>query len=284
VAEPNPADQASRPVEARPASTVIVARDGPAGCEVLMVRRLADAAAFAGAWVFPGGSVRDDDRLPAGPGPGGLDPDGDFTPAEAFAALSDRGGQPPASPSEALALFRAAQRELFEEAGLLLARDADGRPIEIPVAAADRWADWRRRLQAGGLSLSQLLRAVRVALDHRRLTYFSHWITPLGAPRRFDTRFFVAGLPPGQTAEHCQIETTQSIWISPQDALTRAAAGEFSLVLPTRLHLARLQHLPNLAALRHFAASKRIHTVLPERWVPGGITPLRAGEPATDDW
>ena len=107
-------------VTARPASTVILTRPVERGFEVLLGRRLASAAAFAGVFVFPGGGVRLDDYDSDETGRG-------LTATEAIACLSLRGGRPPAEPGLALAYYRAAIRELFEEAGILLARDKDGR-------------------------------------------------------------------------------------------------------------------------------------------------------------
>jgi 8-oxo-dGTP pyrophosphatase MutT (NUDIX family) len=242
-------------VLARPAATVILSRPAERGFEVLMVRRLASAAAFADVFVFPGGGVRSDD-YDAGPDSGG------FSPTEASLRLTERGGRPPAEVGLALAFFRAAIRELFEEAGILLARDADGYFPRMNDAP-ERWATYREALQADRTSLIDVLRAERLSPDDRQLVYFSHWVTPTGLPRRFDTRFFVGELPEGQIAAHCRVETTESIWISPRVALERAAAGSLPLVLPTRLHLRRLAAFASQADVMAFARSKSIVTVQP---------------------
>src|SRR5262249_56678373 len=116
------------------------------GYEAFMVRRLARAAAFADVYVFPGGSVGEADGVP--------DPiDGGFTGAEALDALTARGGKPPASTSEALGFFCAAVRELFEEAGVLLARDGSGQMVRIDPADAPRWYRLRHQVQAHPLDL-----------------------------------------------------------------------------------------------------------------------------------
>lgn len=180
-----------------------------------MVRRGTSALAFGGAWVFPGGLVEPADYL-------GL---GDLTSDEAFAELTRRGGDPPGTPAVALAIWRAARRELLEEAG------------------------------------------VRLSLD-RELTYFSHWITPRGLPRRFDTRFFVAAMPAGQDAAHCGVETEEARWVEPHDALRGYHEQRFPLVLPTRLHLQRIAPFGTVAALLAEATAKPIRTVGPDRPVP----------------
>jgi 8-oxo-dGTP pyrophosphatase MutT (NUDIX family) len=81
-----------------PAATVVLARDGREGLEVLMVRRAARLAFAGGAWVFPGGRV---DHADFPPGVRADDPD----------ALLD-------------AARAAAVREAAEEAGLAVDTDS----------------------------------------------------------------------------------------------------------------------------------------------------------------
>ena len=242
----------------RPAATVILLRPAGAGYEVFMVRRLARAAAFADAFVFPGGSVGPEDGREV-PSVGELDP------AAARESLAARGSRPPDDPRLALALYRAGLRELFEEAGVLLARERSGRLARITEADASRWDEMRREVQAGRLGFGELLRREGLVLDERQLVYFSHWITPIGEPRRFDTRFFVARMPPEQVAAHCAVETTEGAWVAPAEALERAARGAFPLVFPTRKHLEVLAAHPTLDEALHFAATKPIRTVQPSR-------------------
>ncbi|HEV8636577.1 MAG TPA: hypothetical protein VG370_20345 [Chloroflexota bacterium] len=237
-------------VAPRPSAAVILARQGRSDLELYMVRRLARATAFPDVWVFPGGAVHADDAEPL--------PGEALGAEEALARLSERGGVPP-DPGEALAIHRAALRELFEETGVLLARAADGRPPGWAEVAGLR--DALRR----GTALGGLLDRAGLAADLAALTYFSHWITPEGQPRRFDTRFFVGALPPDQSASHCGDETCDGVWIAPRAALGRAAAGDFPLVVPTRMHLERLTPFRALDDLLATAATKPIRTVLPGR-------------------
>ncbi len=241
---------------ARLSSSVILVRDAPGGLEVFMVRRPANASAFADVYVFPGGTVRDDDFT-------GKPNAGAFSAEDALAALSQRGGIPPANPGQARALWRAAIRELFEEAGVLIARDPTGRPFRMTDADAPRFAEHRTKLQSRELSLAAVLNRETLQSDDRKLCYFSHWITPAHLTHRFDTRFFVAKLPEGQTALHCQIETTEGRWISPGQALALADAGQFGIVFPTRKHLERLNRRSSVDDLLDFAARKPIQTVQP---------------------
>src|SRR5712692_2249058 len=143
MVDPQPANSPDTPVSpARPAATVILVRPSENTFEVLMVRRLASASAFADVFVFPGGVVRDDDYAP--------DPvDSDFSAADALTVLTERGGWPPEDATLALGLWRAAIRELFEEAGVLLARDASGQSFRTPEGSTTRWSDYRDGLQTG---------------------------------------------------------------------------------------------------------------------------------------
>jgi len=242
---------------------VILAREGAPGFELFMVRRHAQARAFADAYVFPGGVVRGDDFA---------DQPGDLTAAEALDRFTERGGDQPRDAALALALHRAGARELFEEAGVLLAVDAAGRPVEI--ADADRaelrsagrsWSDRRRAVQAGELTMDALLAAEGLRPALALLRYFSHWITPPGAPRRFDTRFFVAEMPPGQRAADCGVETFDGLWLRPREALGPYAAGQLPLVFPTRMHRQRLTEPRSLTELLELARTKPIATVRPSR-------------------
>src|SRR5579859_5855476 len=134
---------------ARPAATVILVRPAASGFEVLMVRRLASAAAFADVFVFPGGVVRADDYA--------ADPvAGDFSADAALRALTERGGWPPDEAALARAFWRAAIRELFEEAGVLLAHDASGQPFHLLDSRETRWSEHRDALQTGRSTLSEV--------------------------------------------------------------------------------------------------------------------------------
>jgi 8-oxo-dGTP pyrophosphatase MutT (NUDIX family) len=132
-----------------------------------------------------------------------------------------------------LAWWYAAARECFEEAGLLMAQ-----PVTDQVAA--RLPEYRRRVQAGVLSLQDVLVSERLRIGADRMHYWAHWITPEGPPRRFDTRFFLARAPEGQFPLHDGRELTASQWITPAAALERARTGLWTMVLPTLRNLAGL--------------------------------------------
>jgi 8-oxo-dGTP pyrophosphatase MutT (NUDIX family) len=234
----------------RPSASVILVRDGPTGLEAFMVRRHARSPVAPSAYVFPGGTVREDDLAFPVIDPAGL--------AKELSSRSDT----PATPTEAAALYVCAIRELFEEAGVFLVRSTNGlvEVGESDTAAQERLQSTRLALQAHELSIGQVLadHAWQPAFD--LLIPFSHWITPKALATRFDTHFFVAGLPPGQSALHDTIETSEGVWLGPW----RALGDEYHTVYATAQHLRRLVDLHSVAELVAFARAKPIRTVLPE--------------------
>jgi 8-oxo-dGTP pyrophosphatase MutT (NUDIX family) len=250
--------------EPRHAASVILLRPAPAAVpdatayETFMVRRPAESAFAPDVYVFPGGTLRPDDRQPPDARAPGL------SPAAAHQRLGGEAGAGLATPAESLALWIAALREMFEEAGVLLALDADGAVVSFDeLAVAARFASDRNALQAGALSLWDVAAREGLVLAPERLAYWAHWITPLSRPRRFDTRFFLAVLPAGQAALHCAVETTDGLWVSPSAALAGHRAGEFPLVFATLAHLRRLAGFLTLEALWSCAATKPVITVVP---------------------
>ncbi|MCC5862341.1 MAG: NUDIX hydrolase, partial [Gammaproteobacteria bacterium] len=153
-------------------------------------------------------------------------------------------------------------RECFEESGVLLARDRQGGLLSPGSALeASRFADYRGLLLAGSLSLADLCREEGLTLAADQLTYFSYWITPVVAPRRYATRFFVAAAPPRQAASHDGRESLEARWLSP-----RAALADESLVLPP----------PTRHTLRQFAAAADVAEALAcaRRLLRAGIQPI----------
>src|SRR5581483_5056907 len=232
-------------VEVQPAATVMLVRDagadGAGGLEVLMLRRHPESVFAADAWVFPGGRVDAGDRhgAPIAIGP---------SDAEASAALG--------VPSGGLAYWVAAARECFEEAGILLARHPDTGAWFEPSSdlAAARLVRYRREVHSGATTLAAVLQKEGLVLDLSGVHYVSHWITPprRGTARRFDTRFFVAAVPPGQVAAHDAAETVESIWTTPAEALARGAAGDLRLLIPTIANLETLSRFSSVAELVEF--------------------------------
>lgn len=226
--------------------------------EVYMLRRPETVRFAPGAYIFPGGVLDADDRdiaraLLASPAAA--------TIATLHARMAREGpfASPDAETTGALAVC--AVRELFEEAGVLLARDAAGRPLGC-ADAADRQ---RRRedVLESRLAFADLLAAAGAAPDLDALVYFSHWITPEGARLRYDTHFFLAALPAGQEASHYPGEMQGGLWLTPREGLARRARGDFPLVTVQAYHLERLAEYPSLDALFAFARAKAVPAVMP---------------------
>jgi 8-oxo-dGTP pyrophosphatase MutT (NUDIX family) len=253
----------------RQAASVILLRDGALGPEVFMVERHLSAKFVGGAHVFPGGRV-DPEDADAGDLGAGLDDE------EASRRLHlPRGG---------LAHYVAAIRECFEEAGVLLAYGADGRPFH---AADDREAaelgELRRALNAREIAFLDLARehGWRLAVD--RMHYWAHWITPEESPIRFDTRFFLATVPSDQAAAHDLGELAGSAWIRPFDALRKAERGEWTIILPTLRNLTTLLAFSTAAEAAEAGARRGEIGTLEPRILrrPDGIQVVLPGD---DGW
>ncbi len=229
-----------------PAATVIVLRDAGLAPEVFMVRRHEGTAFLGGAHVFPGGRVDASDRETAHE----RWCDGIAGAAARFADL----------PSvDAVAYHVAAARELFEEAGVLLARDAAGEFVSLAGASARaRIAQDRRDVHGRGLTLADIVEreGLRLALD--ALVPFAHWVTPPIDVRRFDTRFFVAPMPPRQTPAHDETETTESVWMTAAEAIARCERDEIVLPPPTWTTLREIEPFGSVDAVMAWARARRI--------------------------
>lgn len=220
-----PFDPALVPV--KPAATVLLVRDAEAGgIEVFMLRRTFNAAFASGMFVFPGGKVDAVDGV------------------EEIAELCDGLWDDEASAllgiaSGGLAYWVACIRECFEEAGVLLARHQDTGEIvrfDDPVVA-ERFQKERVNIHDGSVALLDLCEREGLTLTTDEIHYVSHWITPMGERRRFDTRFFIARAPRAQEPLHDDGETIASMWISPQEAMERAHEKDLMLMPPTKANI-----------------------------------------------
>ena len=260
---------AAKDIVPRPASTLILTRDSPAGLEVFMTQRTHEAVFMPGFYVFPGGVV---DQADGSEELLSYCYGVDEAKANRLLGL-EQGG---------LAYLVAAVRECFEEAGLLLACDRRGRPVRIAGPEdAKVLAALRRRMWAGEITLLDLCRELDVLLDLQRLAFFSHWVTPVGPPRRYDTRFFVAAAPPEQTASCDGEETIAAVWIRPGEALERGRRGQFPLASPTIRTLKALSAFPDTAALLSHARQQRAVEVRRPRFAMGraGVRLFHEGDP-----
>jgi 8-oxo-dGTP pyrophosphatase MutT (NUDIX family) len=232
-------------VAPRPASTILLLRDSKAvrEIEVFMMVRHYEIDFNSGALVFPGGSVDKNDeeilkRTELYSGGEGLD----------AAALS----------------FRiAAIRETFEESGILLARPKGSITLVDASRASEIEAAHRVALNEHKTSFLEVLAQNDLWLALDELVPYAHWITPEGMPKRFDTWFFLAAAPPDQLGAHDGRESTDSIWVSPREALEGGEGGRFKLPFPTTRNLVKLGKQASVKAALDDSKGKDIVTVMP---------------------
>ena len=232
-------------VMARPASTILLLRDNAARreIEVFMMVRHHQIEFNSGALVFPGGSVDKNDReIAANPslysGGEGLDAD-------------------------TLGFRIAAIRETFEESGILLARPKGSTTLLDAARASKIEAAHRAALCEGKINFLNVLADSGLWLALDELTPYAHWITPEGMPKRFDTWFFLAAAPEDQLGAHDGKESTDSIWVSPREALEGGENGRFKLPFPTTRNLIRLGKQSNVQDALEDSKSRTIVTVMP---------------------
>jgi 8-oxo-dGTP pyrophosphatase MutT (NUDIX family) len=234
------------PPPTRDAATIVLLRDGAGGLEAYLLRRVGSMAFAAGMHVFPGGRV---------------------DPADTTAHTEWHGPRPQdwtgvlrADPALAHGLVCAAVRETFEESGVLL---AGAGPDEVVDVSGPEWEAERLALIDRRESLSGLLRRRGLGLRADLLRPWAHWITPELEPRRYDTRFFVAALPPGQYTRHVGGEADATMWLTPRAALDRHARQELAMLPPTVVTLAELAEYATAADVLGAAAGRDIAPVLP---------------------
>jgi len=248
-------------IQPQPAATVTLVRDAPRGLEVLMLQRSHSLKFMPGVYVFPGGALDAADSSPEMQAMcAGLEDE-----AASRALGVERGG---------IAYWVAAIREAFEEAGILLAYDASGNMVSLHGDAAERYRAHRSSLDERRGDFGAIVRdeGLRLAVD--RLTYFGHWITPVSAPRRYDTRFFLAVAPERQEARHDNYETIAHVWMRPQEALDLCARETLNMRFPTIKTLEQFTRCATAAELVAVLSSTRVVRPLLPRMTRDGRTLL----------
>ena len=224
----------TEPARPRQASTVVLLRRTDAGFEVFLTRRPEGMRFLGGMYCFPGGAVHRDDNST-----------GLINLCRGLDARQARrifGAQ--VSPRSTWGFWTAAVRELFEETGILLATDHAGRPI-----TQENLASMHHSLTGQSATFKELLQREDLYCDLSCLVYFSHWQTPSDNPVRFDTRFFLAVLPEGQSPLATSEEVIHSVWLTPDEALQRCAHGELPIIFPTFASLRTLADFSDLESL-----------------------------------
>lgn len=259
-------------VEPRLASAVMLLRDTASGqgVEVFMVRRVIQSDFMPDVFVFPGGSISKDDRtteLAEGickpVAPSAADPEGRTALGSGARA--------------------AAIRELYEEAGILLAYRAE-KLLAISDQDIVHFETYRKAFHQRQGSLVELAHAEHLTLATNLLDYFAHWITPEGMPKRFDTHFFLTTAPAEQHAANDHLETSEGIWISPVEALARFERREFPLVFATIYQLRELAAFGSVKEALETTATQHVPTRIPMLAQENGKTRVFLQEEAANTW
>lgn len=257
-------------VQPRSSSAVMIVRDSPAGLEVFMVRRVVQSEFMPDVYVFPGGSVQPDDLA-----------------AEQEAGLCREVVASAADPTGRTALGigarAAAIRELFEEAGVLLAYQGE-QVLAVNESTQAQFTAYRQAFHERRGSLVEMAHALSLVLATDRLHYFAHWVTPEGMPRRFNTHFFVSAAPQGQEAVYDRLETSDGLWIAPAEALARAERNAFPIVFATIHQLHDLAAFGSVAELLPASARTPVRTHAPVLVERDGQFHVYLPEDAENSW
>jgi 8-oxo-dGTP pyrophosphatase MutT (NUDIX family) len=263
-------------VQPRLASTILLLRDRQsddgteAGIEVFMVRRVIQSDFMPDVYVFPGGSVSAGDRdaeqvsgVCASVAPSQADPEGRTVLGSGIRA--------------------AAIREVFEEAGVLLAY-RDGQMLAIDADISPRFASYRQAFQQRQGSLVEMAQAEQLTLATDQLRYYAHWITPEGLPKRFDTHFFITAAPQQQEAAYDRLETSEGVWINPAQALAGYERGEFPLVFATIHQLRGLAVFSSVDEALAYTATHYVPTRMPILVQENGGARVYLPDDAANTW
>jgi len=210
-----------------------------------MIRRARDMRFLGGYYAFPGGKVDLPDR-----GHEALARTRGLSREAAARALGDTMDEVPA-----LAYWIAAVREVFEETGVLLARDSDDQLVAASAPeVATRLEGHRRALVRGERSFTQILLAEGWAADLEPLRYLCQFVTPPASPIRFSARFFLCPVPPGQGPRLIAEEASEGFWVDPGEAYRRFCAREWPMAEPAEYGAQYLAQFDSCEAVwRHHA-------------------------------
>lgn len=230
----------------RDAATIALLRPSAAGPETYLLRRQASMAFAPGMYVFPGGGLQESDREVVGwAGP----------------TSSQWGDRLGCDPDTARALVVAAVRETFEESGILFAGTDAGSVVADTSSPELQKA--RLDLDAGELSFGDFLGSRGLVLRSDLLGAWAHWITPAFEPRRYDTRFFVAAVPRGQSVGTLPGEADRAAWAPVVSVLEKVKAGEAAMLPPTWITCRELVRV-DPAGVVDEAASREIRPIEPK--------------------
>jgi 8-oxo-dGTP pyrophosphatase MutT (NUDIX family) len=196
-------------VTPRPASTVVLMDDMS---RIYLTQRPKTMKFMGGQYVFPGGAVEKTDHKV----------DSQFINIVTANEIANQ------------SYYVAAARELFEEVGILLCSTFEGSEVHLDKETVQKY---RGLLLNGEISFLDMLKMEEMILNLERLTYFGSLTTPKERPIRFETRFFIAQLPKGQSPEPDSNEIDHAAWYTPEEALSAYKRREISIMPPTILAL-----------------------------------------------
>jgi 8-oxo-dGTP pyrophosphatase MutT (NUDIX family) len=216
-------------VTPRPASTVVLMDHMS---RIYLTKRPKTMKFMGGHYVFPGGAVEQDDHKV----------DRQFIKMVESNELAEQ------------SYYVAAARELFEEVGVLLCCTYEGSEVHFDEETEQKY---RRELLKGEISFLEMLKNERIILNLESLTYFGNLTTPKENPIRFDTRFFIARLPIGQSPKPDRNEIEDAAWYTPEEALSSYKRREITIAPPTILALKTIMdhqvgrplQMPNLTSM-----------------------------------
>lgn len=232
------AGQVSAP---RDAATVMLLRPAKGHFEVFMVKRSGLSDVLGEAHVFPGGKVDAADSSAAM-----------LARTEGRETIVPEALGETLAPERLAAMYIAAARETFEEAGVLLAKNAGGADLKRARERVNAKEDFATVLADAGLKL-----------DLGSLVPWVRWITPEFLARRFDARFFLAAAPADQTALHDNYEASHSEWIAPREFAVRWQRDEIKLAPATYKSLMHLAEYDSIESAFADARSRPAPMIMP---------------------
>jgi 8-oxo-dGTP pyrophosphatase MutT (NUDIX family) len=219
------------------AASVILLRGAEGkGFEIFFTRRPDSMPVLGGMYCYPGGTLRKDDSA--------------VRAMDRFVGLTAEHARKIAGahfqPKEAIGLWIAGARELFEEVGVLLAVEESGARFVMNSERAARLAAKHEAMLNRSMDFSSLLKSEQLRCDLSKLAFFSRWQTPAQVQARFDTYFFLALIPEDQTPLSTSYEVAHSLWLTPDRALQLFSRGALPMIFPTFASLRTLADFDSL--------------------------------------
>jgi len=236
------------PAVPRFASTVILYRlkegtDDSNKCdfEIFLIQRSRELKFLGGFHAFPGGKLEDEDILEKTIARcEGLDKN------QAHQIILDKQTSH-TDKNFSIGFWITGIREVFEETGILFAYDRDFELIRLnDPTHKEKFEVYRNKLLKNEILFSDLIETEDLFYALDKLHYFRHFITPDLSPIRYDTRFFLAEIPPHQTLGSTSSEIISSEWIDPTSAIKRYRKNIIKLIPPQYACISKLRKVADI--------------------------------------